>query len=300
MAPEPGRTYWSDPEKHAWDGIWMNPPAVRGWINRRVTGDASLWPIAWLPRVLPERLPFATALSVGSGLGNFERSLVELDIVREVTGIDVSPEILAEAGRRAAEGGWQGRIRYAAADARAFLKDARGFDAIFFHASLHHFDRLPELLGLVRNALAPGGILYLDEYVGPARNEWTWRHLVEWNLVYRRLPAAVRRTHLIRRPINEEDPTEAIASSGILPAVSERFRILVRRDYGGNLLSAIYPSLRRPDQAGGPSRAVYDGAIASLLERDERLLGRGRPSFHAVLVAEPLLGGGARPSPGER
>ena len=278
--------YWSDPDKHAWDGIWMNHPAVRAWVNRRVTGDPTLWPVHWLRRVVPDRLPFAHAVSVGCGLGNFERALVQLEIASSVTGIDVSSEIVAEAEKHAAEAGQSGRIRYVAADARAFLQDARGLDAICFHASLHHFDRVSELLGLVRRALNPGGILYLDEYVGPARHEWTWRHLIEWNLRYWSLPSGVRRTHIIRRPISDADPTEAIASSDILPAVSEHFRVLDRRDYGGNLLSAIYPSLLRPDQAGGPPPAVYDRAVETLLRGEESLLARGRPSFHAVLAAE--------------
>jgi SAM-dependent methyltransferase len=273
-------SYWSCLDRHTvWDDIWMSPPSVRARINRRVTGDSSLWPIAWLPSVVPDRVPFARVLSIGCGVGNFERSLVELGIVGTVTGIDASAEVIVGAADR---------IQYVAADARETLKNARDLDAIFFHASLHHFDRLPELLGLVRRALQPRGILYLDEYVGPARHEWTWAHLLKWNAVYRTLPAAVRRTHIVRRPINREDPTEAIASSGILPAVAEHFRVIARRDYGGDLLTVIYPSLLRPDQPNGPSPKLFEEVIESLLDREERLLARGHGSFQAVVVAEPL------------
>ena len=188
----------------------------------------------------------------------------------------------------AAAAGLADRISYAAADAWSFLSGARGLDAVLFHSSLHHFDRLPDFLGLVRAALSPRGILYLDEYVGPARGEWTWRHLLRWNRLYRSLPAAVRRTRVIRRPINREDPTEAVESSGILPAVETHFRVLARRDYGGNLLAPIYPSLRRPDQAEGPPRAAFDAAVEALLAREERILtGEPGASYHAVVVAEP-------------
>jgi SAM-dependent methyltransferase len=278
--------YWADPEKHAWDGIWMNHPAVRAWVNRRVTGDPSLWPVHSIRQVVPDRLPFGRALSIGSGLGNFERALVQLDIAATVTGIDLSPEVLVEAERRAAEAGMSGRIRYVAADARAFLGEARDLDAVCFHASLHHFDRVGDLLDRVRKALKPGGILYLDEYVGPSRHEWTWRHLVDWNVRYRLLPEAVRRTHIIRRPISDADLTEAIASSDILPELERRFRVLRRFDYGGNLLSAIYPSLLRPDQPGGPPAETYDRVVGKLLDAEDAVLAKGAPSFHAVLVAE--------------
>ncbi|HWZ85314.1 MAG TPA: class I SAM-dependent methyltransferase [Thermoanaerobaculia bacterium] len=277
--------YWANLHNYGWDELWMNHPLVRERINRRVTGDPTLWPIQWLPTVVPGRTPFAKTLNVGCGVGHLERSLLEHGIVTHVTGIDASETAVDEA-RRSTSG--LAGAAFMVADARAYLREARGFDAIFFHASLHHFDRLPELLGLVRGALGPRGILYFDEYVGPARDEWTWRHLVQWNAVYRRLPSAVRRTRIIRKPINREDPTEAIASSEILPAVSEHFRILARRDYGGDLLAVIYPSLLRPDQEGGPSSELFAEVVASLLDREEPLLARGRGSFQTVVVAEPL------------
>jgi SAM-dependent methyltransferase len=279
-------SYWSDLDHHGWDEIWMNHPAVRAAINRRVTGDPQLWPIAWLPSVVPGRTPFGRALSVGCGVGNFERTLVEFGIVRQVTGIDASAEVIAQARRSAAEAGMGERISYVVADARELLGIERGLDAIFFHASLHHFDRLPAFLGLVRQALSPRGILYLDEYAGPSRDEWSWRHLLRWNAVYWRLPRAVRRTGVVRAPINREDSTEAIESSGILPAVEEHFRLIARRDYGGNLLAVIYPSLLRPNQPGGPPAAQFDHTVESLLRREEALLSR-EPGFHTVVVAEP-------------
>ncbi len=278
--------YWSDLDRHRWDEIWMNHPAVRARINRRVTGDPAKWPIRWLSEVAAGRLPFRRALSVGCGVGNLERSLLELGLVEHVTGIDSSAEAIGQARRAAAEAGCADRVDYAVADAWERLAAARGLDAVFFHSSLHHFDRLPAFLGLVRAALAPHGVLYLDEYAGPARDEWTWRHLVRWNAAYRRLPRAVRRTRIIRRPINREDPTEAIESSGILPAVEKHFRVLARRDYGGNLLAVIYPSLLRPDQPGGPPPALFDAVIEQLLEREEALLER-EAGYNTVVVAEP-------------
>lgn len=281
-------SYWSDLERHGWDELWQNHPAVRARINGLVTGDPAQWPIAFLSSVVPDRLPIRRAVSIGCGVGHLERSLVKLGLVERVTGIDASLEAVRRARRAAAEAGFSDRIAYAAADAWSFLEGVRGLDAVLFHSSLHHFDRLPAFLGLVRGALSPRGLLYLDEYVGPARGEWTWRHLLRWNRLYRRLPRSVRRTRVIRRPINREDPTEAIESSGILPAVERHFRVIARRDYGGNLLAPIYPSLLRPDQPGGPEPALFDAAVESLLAQEERMLAREPGgSYHAVVVAEP-------------
>ncbi len=203
----------------------MNHPSVRAAINRRVTGDPRKWPIAWLSDLVPDRLPFARAVSIGSGLGNFERTLIQLGIARSVTGVEESGEMVRRAGRSAAQAGLADRIAYVAGDAHEFLKDARELDVVFFHESLHHFARPQESLGLVRGALHSRGILYLDEYAGPSRDEWGWRDLWAWNAVYWRLPAVLRRTKIVRWPINRTDPTEAIASSRILPGVEEHFRV---------------------------------------------------------------------------
>lgn len=279
-------SYWSDLEKHGWDELWLNHPAVRAQANRRVTGDPSKWPVECLAEVVPDRLPFRRALSVGCGVGNLERALAALGFVESVTGIDTSAEALQQARDAADAAGLSKRIGYALADAWKRLPAEEGLDAIFFHSSLHHFDRLPELLGLVRGALAPRGILYLDEYVGPARDEWNWRHLARWNRIYWSLPRSVRRTRVIRRPINRADPTEAIASSGILPAVARHFSVLARRDYGGNLLAPIYPSLSRPVAPGGPTPEVFGAAVERLLAAEERLL-ESEAGYNAVVVAEP-------------
>jgi SAM-dependent methyltransferase len=276
--------YWSDLRRHDdWEAMWMGHSAVRAWINRRVSGDPSLWPIACLRQILPGRLPLARAISVGCGVGNLERSLCELGLVSSVTGIDESPEAIEEATRRAAETGVADRVRYVAGDARAAISAERGLDAIFFHASLHHFDRVGELLDSVRAALRPGGVLYIDEYIGPSRDEWTLGRLAWLNLVYRLLPAGSRRARLVRAPISREDPTEARESSRIPREVASRFRVLARRDYGGNLGFVIYPNLRRPG-------AAFERAVAQLLRREGRLADRGVPGFFSVIVAERPAG----------
>jgi len=88
----------------------------------------------------------------------------------------------------------------------------------------------------------------------------------------------MRRPHLVREPINRQDPTEAIASSEIITAMERRFRIIDRRDYGGNLLSFIYPNLRKTPE--------FDRWIETLIEWDADAM-RRRPTFSTVILAEP-------------
>ena len=257
--------YWDQLEHHTdTSDIWMAHPLVRAAINRRITGDANVWP---LPQLLAGK-HFKTALSIGCGTGGLERSLT--GIAEDITGIDASETALAEAKRLGPS------IRYHTADARTFLP-GRIYDAIFFHQSLHHFDRLDELMTLVHDALSPDGMLYIDEYIGPSRDEWTWSKLIKPNLAYRALPRGTRRAKIIRAPINYEDPTEAIRSSQIVPAIERRFRVTDRRNYGGHLLALLYPNMQRTSPR-------FDEAVAQLVAKEERTLDR---SFYAVISATP-------------
>jgi SAM-dependent methyltransferase len=272
--------YWDSIDHHIGDAhleaFWMSHPRVRAAINERVAGDPGVWPLEWFRKQYESRLPFRNALSVGVGTGGLERDLLAKGIVERVTGIDVVEQPLEFARTAAVDSG--DRISYVRADARAFLAERPAtFDAIFFHASLHHFDRLDELLRIVRDALTPGGILYLDEYVGPAMKEWNVFRLALPNIVYYALPPKLRRPKLVRTPINREDPTEAIEASSIIPAVERHLQVLDRRNYGGNLVALIYPNLHRSD-----SRRL-DRAVRFMLRCEDFLL---KSSHHAVIVAQ--------------
>ena len=282
---------WDDTARHVPSELfWLTDPLVRAAVNRRVTGDPNVWPIAHFARRMRERLPFARALSVGCGAGALERGLVREGVVERIVGVDAVIAPVAEARRLAAAEGLSGRISYVAANAEDLLAPPDAWDAIFFHGALHHFEDVPATLERVRRALKPGGILYLDEYVGRSRGQWRLRDLLPPNLAYRLLPRAVRRTRIVRPPFDDADPTEQIDSSRILPSLASSFRILERRDYGGDLLLLVYPSLRRPGP-GGPSREAFEDAVRRLIRLEDGLLRRPparRRSAHAVIWAEPL------------
>src|SRR5262249_55909707 len=149
--------------------FWMADPRVRRRIGAFVSGDPECgWSLEWFARRMRDALPFAEALSIGCGTGAAERHLVSLGAVGSITAIDPSAAAVAHAEKAAADAGLTGRISHAVADAHAWLANGRQWDAIFFHGSLHHLDRLPRLFPLLDGALRPGGILFLDEYVGPS------------------------------------------------------------------------------------------------------------------------------------
>ncbi len=281
--------YWDNLGRHVggagMDEIWLSNPAVRAAANRLISGDPALWPTDWIRGFLSELLPFERAVSIGCGTGAFERDLVHKNIVSNIVGVDVAGEAIRRAADLASQSGLSGNISYAASDAAEFLSATPGaFDAVFFHSSLHHFDDPAAILEIVRGALKPGGILYLDEYVGPSRDRWSRLKLIPANVGYYLLPRRVRRPRLVRAPINIEDPTEAAASDKIISAVRQNFEIIAKRDYGGNLLSVIYPNMHRPTERT-LTQPEFDRAVRRLLFLERQLLRvPGVSSYFTVMV----------------
>ena len=298
-------SYWNDLGHHQCvDEIWMNHHLVRSRINERISGAPEVWAAEWLSREIAPRLPLRRGLSIGCGLGDLERYLVREGIATTMLGIDLSPAVIAVARATAEAEGLSRHITYIEADAEDYLRGGEVFDAVFFHQSLHHFAQPARILDACRHALVPDGVLYLDEYVGPSRDEWRWYKLWPYNVLYYMLPAEVRRPRLVRRPVNHEDPTEAIASSEILAGLAASFEIVQRRDYGGNVLSVMYPNLERPRDPGNAGERTFDGAVAFLLATEDALLRArwipGLRSFYTVILATPLWEGRGRGRPGPR
>src|SRR5262249_55193083 len=150
---------------------WGTQPLVRRAINRRGTGDPNPRPMEWFAdRYVPE--PVALGLSVGCGTGLLERDVVSKGLCERVEGVDFSPEAIAEARRGADEAALGRRLDYRVEDINAIRLAPRRYDIVFFHGSLHHVRNVERVLEQTREALKPGGLLFLDEYMGPSRSEW--------------------------------------------------------------------------------------------------------------------------------
>ena len=90
--------YWDSIAAHSRvEEIWGSHPLVRARINRRVSGDPHTWTTSWLAKRLEGMPRLRETVSIGCGMGHFERDLVRLDLVDRITGIEISPVCVAEA-----------------------------------------------------------------------------------------------------------------------------------------------------------------------------------------------------------
>jgi hypothetical protein len=164
------------------------------------------------------------------------------------------------------------------------------------HSVVHHVERLERALDQIASSLRTGGVLALNEYVGPSRLQFSDRALGIVNDVMVRLPARYRRSAVLgevyphrERPdlahLLRVDPSESVRSNEILPLVEERFEVLERFELGGSVLQPLLYDLVQNFDDDDP----YDAALLRTLCALEGLLvdGGALASDYVVLVARP-------------
>jgi len=117
---------------------------------------------------------------------------------------------------------------------------------ILFDSSLHHFSGFERILPAVRGFLDEGGLLVLNEFVGPHRFQWPDDQLRAANTALAAIPEKYRtrlsghvkqkvfRPGLLRMILS--DPSEAIQSSKIVSAANGFFTRLIEVGLGGNII----------------------------------------------------------------
>jgi SAM-dependent methyltransferase len=114
--------------------------------------------------------PSGAVLEVGSGPGRLAVRLARSAPGLNVTGVDLSPEMVELANRRAAEAGLPGeRVRFEVGDVGALPYADGGFDGVVSTLSLHHWADPARGLAEIHRVLKPGGEARIYD---PAR--WLW------------------------------------------------------------------------------------------------------------------------------
>ena len=273
---EIAKEFWNREVVEQTHVTWMGHPLVRTYINESISGSPHGWPLNWFSEWLQGRT-FARALSVGCGSGGLERDLISRGICDRIDAFDGSAESIRIAREEAARAGMADRIHYFIGDFNEPRLAPNTYDAVFAHHSLHHVAKLEKLYRALLRAMKPDALFYMDEYIGPSRHEWTDENFAAHRALYDALPQSARKAGLLPMPIQTEDPSEAIRSSEIVRELRVGFELVEKRNYGGNVLSVLYP--------------FVDPAVArELIEREREMLARGAEPYHAIIVARPKRG----------
>lgn len=292
---------WGDPDTWTAQGLhWTHLSQVTAAINRKVSGDPMVSPLAWFFRtVAAERpLPLARVLVLGCGSGMLERELAQAGWASEIVAIDLSAKVL-EVARNAAQAEGLDAIRYFQADMNSlpvgrapFLPGS--FDAVLGVASVHHCANLEQLYRDIGALLAPNGWFFMNEYVGPDQFQWPDEQMRHLNRIADLLPDHLMtvldggRKQNFRSPTVAEvvavDPSEAICSSRLLPLLPAYFSSPLVKPYGGAVLHMLL--------AGVAQNFICDEAepyLRSVMAAEDELYQAGQLNhdFACVIARSP-------------
>ena len=104
------------------------------------------------------------ALDVATGAGHM--ALAFAPRVARVIASDITPEMLAEAGKLASAKGLA-NVETAIADAEALPFEAKRFDLVSCRIAPHHFASIPRFIAEVARVLKPGGTFALVDNIAP-------------------------------------------------------------------------------------------------------------------------------------
>jgi len=104
-----------------------------------------------------------SALEVGPGPGYLGLVWLKHTDGTQLTGLDISPDMICVARRNAAEYGFTERTEYVESSGAAMPFDDGKFDASFSNGSLHEWADVSKTLAEIWRVLKPGGRLFLSD-----------------------------------------------------------------------------------------------------------------------------------------
>lgn len=237
-----------NPPKH-----WTSIPAVRRRWNRLVTGNPSRDIRTYIAeKYLTGRK--AGALSVACGAGGVELEWAKTGVIRCLDAFDISEERIRFAAKQAAESGLDHVVKFFVADAETYTYGANKYDVVIAESALHHLRDLRRVIGDLAVSLRPGGLMVVNDFVGPSRFQWTDRQLEVVNGLLRILPVRYRTRWKSGSVKNKfyrsgrlsmwlSDPSEAAESDKIMDALSLYFEPLEVIPLGGTVLQLLFADI---------------------------------------------------------
>jgi SAM-dependent methyltransferase len=115
------------------------------------------------------------------------------------------------------------------------------YDAVFNFAILHHATEIENATKRISEVLKPDGLIFNEEYVGPARNQYSDEHLKIMIETMSDLPPKFRSKHMLRPPLANFriEPTEAIHSDLVRPMFEKYFDTIYERNMNGGIAYQI-------------------------------------------------------------
>ena len=245
--------------------FWQSPVA-RAAINRRITGDPELGPETHFARRHGPAIVAPLALSLRASDAKLELALVEAGACERLVGLDDDQGRVDFATGRIPEP-LREQVRFQLGTLEQF-QAPEPLGAVVCRSFLHRRADLEDVLDRLAALLAPGGLVFVEDFVGPARFQWTDAQLDAINRLLARLPEELladlaatdgRRKRSVERPDVEawiaSNPNDAVRSDEILALLDARLQRVEVCPYGGAIFHQLFSRIMgnfagRPELVG--------------------------------------------------
>lgn len=248
------KTFWDNYQtggEGSEGGSWWDSPVIVAECQKMISGNANMNMQQFFKKCLQGH-SLEKGLSICSGSGEFERSVIDNGLCRQIDAYELSEERVEEGRTMAKKGGYA--IRYYQEDVNQAVFKNDHYDIFFSWSALHHIENLEGVIYNARRCLKKKGVLAAQEYIGPNRFQWTDKQLEILNRILKRLPERLRTDpktgnvkERVKRPtINHmmnTDPSEAVRSSEIIPVLQKHFNIRILRYFGGAVFHPLFDDI---------------------------------------------------------
>jgi ubiquinone/menaquinone biosynthesis C-methylase UbiE len=227
-----------------------------------------------------------------------ERHLAKLNAFKELDAVDIAPVSIEIAKQKAAEENIKG-INYQCQNVEESGFPGEDYDAVFYNMSLHHIFNIEKILEQTKKVIKPNGFLFINEYIGPNRFDFTDREKEIIRAIYTLIPekfrislaqanfGSIQKEIALPHPseVARVDPSESVCSAQITPTIPKYFDIVEFNPIGGTVLQFLLQNIaghfRQEDR---DSLAVLD----LIMKAEDTLIEiNDLPSHFALIVAKP-------------
>lgn len=259
--PEQARTRSTYRDRRAL-AFWQSSVAA-AFIQRRITGSETLTAAGYFTQLVDSSLRGGAAISLRGKSPVLECELLHEGACGSMTFLDSSAERLDYARVRVPDD-LKGAVEFAAGEP-ADHDPAGPISLVVCDSVLHRVANPGAVIERLAGWLAPEGLVYVHEFVGPNQFQWSDAQLEIVNRLLASLPEGLRvdlasEAGEVKTAISRPDearfirdhPTEAVSSAEIRGALDEHLEPVVVKPYGGAIFHQLFARImgnfvRRPE-----------------------------------------------------
>ncbi|UTP40975.1 class I SAM-dependent methyltransferase [Phenylobacterium sp. LH3H17] len=238
-----------------------------------------------LAKEFPGRI-FDRAVSIGCATGSKEMALITDGLVKHFDLWEINQASIDKGEQCAAELGLADQVTFRKGD--VFADRSPRYDLVYWDHSLHHMSDVDDALAWSVSVLRPGGVILMNDYVGPNRLQWRKdevrransfirRAMHDRGIASREVPYSTLFSKLRQR---YRDPSEAPQSENILQACAKNLPSVSVEPLGGTFINILGPIVI-------PAVADDSPVIDELLSEDAALRDEGSSHFVFALWSRP-------------